>query len=53
MVALIFHAFNASTALVFFIIEMANFYGQVSFPIAQLIQLLFSNCLVKLQSDPT
>ena len=42
----LFHAFNASTALVFFIIEMANFYGQVSFPIAQLIQLLFSNCLV-------
>ena len=35
----LFHAFNASTALVFFIIEMANFY-------AQLIQLLFSNCLV-------
>ena len=41
----LFHIFNASTTLVFFIENLAKFYGQVSFPIAQLVYFLLGNCV--------
>ena len=41
----LFHTFNASTTLVFFIENLAKFYGKVSFPIAQLGYFLLDNCV--------
>ena len=42
----LFHAFNVSTALVFCLIEIASIHGQVPFICAQMVQFLFTNCLV-------
>ena len=42
----LFHAFNLSTALVFCLIEIASIHSQVPFIWAQLVQFLFTNCLV-------